>query len=41
MEWYHYFSGVFAGVFLSNSVPHFTKGICDDKFPTPICKTTR
>lgn len=25
-------------LFLSNSVPHFAKGICDDKFPTPFAK---
>ena len=38
MEWYNYFSGFFAGAFLSNSVPHFVKGICGDKFPTPFAK---
>ena len=38
MEWYHYFNGFFVGVFLSNSIPHFVKGICGDKFPTPFAK---
>jgi len=38
MEWYHYFSGFWAGAFLSNFVPHFVKGICGDKFPTPFAK---
>lgn len=38
MEWYHYLNGFFAGAFLSNSVPHFVKGICGDKFPTPFAK---
>lgn len=38
MEWYHYFSGFWAGAFLANSVPHFVKGVCGDKFPTPFSK---
>jgi hypothetical protein len=38
MEWYHYFSGFLSGAFLSNSVPHFAKGVCGDKFPTPFAK---
>lgn len=38
MEWYHYFYGFWAGAFLSNSVPHFVKGVCGDKFPTPFAK---
>jgi len=38
MEWYHYFSGFLGGAFLANFVPHFVKGICGDKFPTPFAK---
>jgi hypothetical protein len=38
MEWYHYFSGFWAGMFLANFVPHYVKGICGDKFPTPFAK---
>jgi hypothetical protein len=26
----------FAGAFLANLVPHFVKGICGDRFPTPF-----
>ncbi|EHQ29668.1 hypothetical protein [Mucilaginibacter paludis] len=36
MHWYHYFSGFLAGMFLSNFVPHFVKGVCGDPFPTPF-----
>ncbi|KIO76748.1 hypothetical protein TH53_13025 [Pedobacter lusitanus] len=36
MQWYHYFSGFWAGMFLANFVPHFTKGISGDAFPTPF-----
>ena len=38
MEWYNYFSGFCAGAFLANFVPHFVKGVCGDKFPTPFAK---
>jgi len=38
MEWYQYIGGFFAGAFLANFVPHFVKGICGDKFPTPFAK---
>ncbi len=38
MQWTHYISGFFAGMFLANFVPHFVKGICGDKFPTPFAK---
>jgi len=38
MEWYYYVSGFFAGAFLANFVPHFVKGVCGDKFPTPFSK---
>lgn len=36
MAWYHYLAGFFSAAFLSNAVPHFVKGICGDKFPTPF-----
>jgi hypothetical protein len=38
MQWYHYFSGFWAGMFLANFVPHFIKGIAGDPFPTPFAK---
>jgi hypothetical protein len=38
MEWYQYLAAFFAGAFLANAVPHFVKGICGDKFPTPFAK---
>ena len=38
MEWYNYLAAFFAGAFLVNFVPHFVKGVCGDKFPTPFAK---
>jgi hypothetical protein len=38
MQWYNYFSGFWAGMFLANFVPHFVKGIAGDAFPTPFAK---
>jgi hypothetical protein len=38
MQWYHYFSGFWAGMFLANFVPHYIKGIAGDPFPTPFSK---
>jgi hypothetical protein len=38
MEWYTYLACFFAGAFLANSVPHYVKGICGDKFPSPFAK---
>jgi hypothetical protein len=38
MNWYHYIACFFAGLFLTNFVPHFVKGICGDRFPTPFAK---
>jgi hypothetical protein len=38
MEWYQYIAAFFSGAFLGNAVPHFVKGICGDKFPTPFAK---
>jgi hypothetical protein len=36
MNWYHYIACFFAGIFLSNVVPHFVHGISGDRFPTPF-----
>jgi len=36
MNWYHYVSCFFAGLFLANAVPHFVQGISGDRFPTPF-----
>ncbi len=36
MNWYSYLACFFAGIFLANAVPHFVKGICGDRFPTPF-----
>ena len=33
-----YVAAFFGGLFLANFVPHFVKGICGDKFPTPFAK---
>jgi hypothetical protein len=38
MNWYHYVACFFAGLFLANVVPHFVKGICGDRFPTPFAR---
>jgi hypothetical protein len=34
VEWQTYFCYFFAGVFLVNSVPHFTNGVSGRRFPT-------
>ena len=36
MKWYHYIVAFFAGVFLTNAVPHFVNGISGNGFPTPF-----
>ena len=36
MVWYNYIACFFAGVFLTNSIPHFVHGVSGDKFPTPF-----
>ena len=36
MNWYHYIACFFAGMFLTNVVPHFVHGISGDRFPTPF-----
>lgn len=36
MKWYHYVSCFFAGMFLTNAIPHLVNGISGDAFPTPF-----
>lgn len=36
MPWYVYFAHFFAGIFLTNSVPHFVNGISGHRFQTPF-----
>ncbi|MCX6174133.1 MAG: hypothetical protein NTZ27_05205 [Ignavibacteriales bacterium] len=36
MKWYHYVACIFAGLFLTNTVPHFVHGLSGDSFPTPF-----
>ena len=36
MNWYNYVACFFAGLFLTNAVPHFVQGISGDRFPTPF-----
>jgi hypothetical protein len=36
MSWYDYIACFFAGMFLANVVPHYVKGVCGDRFPTPF-----
>jgi hypothetical protein len=38
VHWYNYLAAFFAGVILTNAVPHFIHGISGDKFPTPFSK---
>jgi hypothetical protein len=38
VNWYNYIACFFSGIFLTNVVPHFVKGICGDRFPTPFAK---
>jgi hypothetical protein len=38
MTWLNYVACLFAGMFLTNAIPHFVKGICGDAFPTPFAK---
>lgn len=35
MEWYQYLAGFWAGVFLTNVIPHFVHGLSGNRFPTP------
>ena len=34
----HYLAAFFAGLFLTNTVPHFVHGVSGDRFPTPFSK---
>ena len=36
MKWYHYVALFFAGLFLTNTIPHFVHGISGDAFPSPF-----
>jgi hypothetical protein len=36
VNWYDYIACFFAGLFLTNVVPHFVHGISGDRFPTPF-----
>jgi hypothetical protein len=36
MNYYHYIACFFAGMFLTNVVPHFVHGVSGDRFPTPF-----
>jgi hypothetical protein len=36
VNWYHYVACFFAGMFLTNVVPHFLHGVSGDRFPTPF-----
>ncbi|WP_316803691.1 hypothetical protein [Pedobacter nototheniae] len=36
MKWSHFLAGFFAGVFLTNAIPHFVNGISGIPFPTPF-----
>ena len=38
MSWHNYIACFFAGMFLTNVVPHFVCGISGDRFPTPFAK---
>jgi hypothetical protein len=38
VNWYHYIACFFAGLFLTNVVPHFVSGISGDRFPTPFAR---
>jgi len=38
MHWYDYIACFFAGLFLTNVVPHFVQGVCGNRFPTPFAK---
>ena len=36
MEWYAYLAYLFAGMFLTNGVPHFVEGITGRRFQSPF-----
>jgi uncharacterized membrane protein len=38
VSWYDYVACFFAGLFLTNVVPHFVSGISGDRLPTPFAR---
>jgi hypothetical protein len=38
MNWLHFVSYVFGGMFLANAVPHFVSGVIGRPFQTPFAK---
>lgn len=36
MKWYQYVACFFAGIFLTNAVPHYVHGVSGDSFPSPF-----
>jgi uncharacterized membrane protein len=38
VNWYDYVACFFAGMFLTNVVPHLVHGISGDRFPTPFAR---
>ncbi|HEY1405587.1 MAG TPA: hypothetical protein VF857_03170 [Spirochaetota bacterium] len=36
LQWYHYVAVFFAGLFLTNAIPHFVNGISGNPFPSPF-----
>ena len=38
MAWYTYIAYFFAGVFLTNGIPHFVQGISGKKFSSPFAE---
>jgi hypothetical protein len=38
VNWYNYVACFFAGMILTNVVPHFVQGVCGNRFPTPFAK---
>ena len=39
MAWYTYIAYFFAGVFLTNGIPHFVQGISGKKFSSPFAES--
>jgi hypothetical protein len=38
MEWLHYVSYFFGGIFLTNAIPHFVSGLMGRPFQSPFAK---
>jgi hypothetical protein len=38
MEWIHYISYFFGGLFLANAIPHFVSGVMGRPFQSPFAK---